>query len=106
MRPRRLSRSKRWLGVAIAILALGFIGLGFAIGPWAVAVYKLAFPTESAATWDSKIGWRLCNGAIANWPEKAAPNCDRLRMCDNEGGLSEAERTRLKQMMAATHCED
>jgi hypothetical protein len=87
-------------------LLLGFVCLAAALGPSAVGVYRLAFPPDTDAAWDSKVGWRLCNGAIAAWPDKAAPNCDRLRMCDNEGGLTDAETARLKQMMAAADCRD
>jgi hypothetical protein len=98
---------KAWVGAGIAVLTLGFIWLGFTTAAsWAVDLYRLWFPTESDATWDSKVGWRLCNGAIADWPQKTAPVCERLRLCDNEGALSGAERRRLKQMMTATHCED
>jgi hypothetical protein len=48
----------------------------------------------------------LCNDAIAAWPRKAAPACWKLTLCDNEGGLSAAERRRLRLMMAQTKCED
>jgi hypothetical protein len=90
---------------ASAVL-LGLAGLVGIYGPRAVGAYRLAFPPDTDAAWESKVGWRLCNGAIAAWPTKPAPNCDRLRMCDNEGGLTEAEHSRLNEMMAATRCED
>jgi hypothetical protein len=99
-----LKRRRRGLLVLAALLVV--IGLVAVFGPSAIGTYRLAFPPDTDAAWDSKVGWRLCNGAIAAWPAKPAPNCDRLRMCDNEGGLTEAEQARLQQMMAATHCED
>jgi len=27
--------------------------------------YELLFPADTDAAWDSKVGWRLCNDAIA-----------------------------------------
>jgi hypothetical protein len=92
--------------IRVAILALGAIGLGVVLGPRAAGLYGLAFPKDSEAAWDSKVGWRLCNGAIANWPDKPTPQCWKLAMCDNEGGLTEAERMRLKQMIAQNDCAD
>jgi hypothetical protein len=96
--------AKGWLYGGALLLSL--VCFTAAFGPAAFDYYRLAFPPDTDAAWESKVGWRLCNGAIAAWPAKPAPNCDRLRMCDNEGGLTEAESSRLKQMMAATHCED
>jgi len=104
VRRRRLPGKAR-LAAFIAGLALA-LGLGLAAGPSAIGLYRLVFPPDSDAAWDSKVGWRLCNRAIADWPGKPAAECWKLAMCDNEGGLSEAERTRLKQMMAAANCED
>jgi hypothetical protein len=90
----------------LAILALSTICLGVVLGPWAAGLCGLAFPEDTDAAWNSKVGWRLCNGAIANWPDKPAPQCWKLTMCDNEGGLTVGERTRLKQMIALNDCAD
>jgi hypothetical protein len=76
------------------------------IAPSAAGFYRLLRPADTDAAWDSKVGWRLCNDAIAVWPRKAAPACWKLTICDNEGGLSPAERRRLKDMMAEMKCED
>jgi hypothetical protein len=92
--------------LVVAFLALGAIGLGAVLGSSAIDLYRLAFPADTEAAWDSKIGWRLCNGAIAAWPDKPAPQCWKLTMCDNEGGLTEVERVRLKQMIAQNKCAD
>jgi hypothetical protein len=81
-------------------------GLAAALWPDALALYRLFFPLNTDAAWESKVGWRLCNGAIADWPAKPAPSCARLTMCDNEGGLNAPERKRLGQMMAAAKCDD
>jgi hypothetical protein len=101
--PKEASTRRALYGLA---LLESLVGLAAVFAPTALGLHRLAFPPDTDAAWDSKIGWRLCNGAIAGWPATPAPNCDRLRMCDNEGGLSETEHSRLKQMMAATHCED
>jgi hypothetical protein len=90
----------------IAFLALSAICVGGVVGPSAIDLYRLAFPPDTEAAWDSKVGWRLCDGAIAAWPDKPAPQCWKLTMCDNEGGLTEDERTRLKQMIAQNNCAD
>ena len=76
------------------------------IAPSAAGFYRLLRPADTDAAWHSKVGWRLCNDAIAVWPRKAAPACWKLTICDNEGGLSPAERQRLKDMMAEMKCED
>jgi hypothetical protein len=102
---RWLPGGKARLAAFIAGLALA-LWLGLAIGPSAVGLYGLVFPADSNTAWDSKVGWRLCNRAIADWPGKPAAECWKLALCDNEGGLSDAERLRLKQMIAAARCED
>ena len=89
--------------IAGLVLALT---LGLVVGPSAIGLYRLVFPQDSYAAWDGKVGWRLCNRAIADWPGKPAAECWKLALCDNEGDLSDAERTRLKLMMAAANCED
>ena len=80
--------------------------LAVAIAPSAAGFYRLLRPVDTDAAWESKVGWRLCNDAIAAWPRKAAPACWKLTICHNEGGLSPAERRRLKDMMAEMKCEN
>jgi hypothetical protein len=92
--------------VYLIVLFVALASLAGALWPDAFARYRLFFPLDTDAAWDSKVGWRLCNGAIADWPDKPAPSCARLTMCDNEGGLSAAERTRLGRMMAEAKCDD
>jgi hypothetical protein len=82
------------------------VALTAGIAPNAAGFYRLLRPADTDAAWDSKVGWRLCNDAIAVWPRKAAPACWKLTICDNEGGLSPAERRRLNDMMAEMKCED
>jgi hypothetical protein len=88
-------------GRRVALLLLAALGVTVAVAfaGDVYGIYRLFFPTEAA--WDSKVGWRLCNGAIAAWPQKPAPECRTLHMCANEGALGAAEKIRLKQMMAA-----
>jgi hypothetical protein len=95
-------------GRAIAVLAgvCALVVLAVLSAPGAAFNYELLFPADTDAFWDSKIGWRLCNDAIAAWPKKTAPACWKLTLCDNEGGLTAPERQHLQQMMAATKCED
>ena len=88
----------------LAFTAIVMLAIVMALG--AGGFYRLLFPADTDAGWDSKVGWRLCNDAIAAWPRKAAPACWKLTLCDNEGGLSPAERQRLKEMMEETKCED
>jgi peptidoglycan/xylan/chitin deacetylase (PgdA/CDA1 family) len=76
-------------------IVLSAISTGVLIAPTAIALYRLAFPPDTEAVWDSKIGWRLCNGAIADWPAKSAPECRKLIMCDN--GRIERGRTNAAQ---------
>jgi len=90
------TRIKIILGCAIVLIGLGAI----AAGPTAVGLYRIWFPNDQQ--WDGKVGWRLCNGAIAAWPGKAAPRCEHLHMCANEGALTQAESTKLRAMVAAT----
>jgi hypothetical protein len=104
-------KAEAWRNVTIGrgavILACAAIvaGLAVLVAPSAAGLYGLFFPADTDASWDSKVGWRLCNAAIAAWPSKAAPACWKLDICDNEGGLSAAERRRLKRMMAVAKCE-
>lgn len=95
-------------GGSVAVLSCTAIVVMLAVvmAPSAAGFYRLLFPADTDADWDSKVGWRLCNDAIAAWPKKAAPACWKLTLCDNEGGLSPAERRRLKDMMVETKCED
>jgi hypothetical protein len=102
-RPRQGRRRAR---VYLVVLFVALASLAGALWPDAFALYRLFFPLDTDVAWDSKVGWRLCNGAIADWPAKPAPSCARLTMCDNEGGLSAAERKRLGQMMAEAKCDD
>ena len=102
---RRLPGARARLAAFVAGLALA-LWLGLAVGPSAIGLYAAFFPPDADAAWDSKVGWRLCNRAIADWPDKPAAECWKLALCDNVGGLNDAERTRLKQMMAAAQCED
>jgi hypothetical protein len=80
--------------------------LAVAIAPSAAGFYRLLRPVDTDAAWESKVGWRLCNDAIAAWPRKTAPACWKLTICHNEGGLSPAERRRLNDMMAEMKCEN
>jgi hypothetical protein len=105
MTRRPLPRDRARYGLYAVIFALAAVSLGV-LGPWAIGLYRLAFPPDTEAAWDSKVGWRLCNGAIADWPAKPAPACWKLAMCDNEGGLTDKERMRLKQMIAQSNCAD
>jgi len=101
-----------WRGVSAARAAVVLsstaivVALAAALAPSAAGFYRLLRPVDTDAAWESKVGWRLCNDAIAAWPRKAAPACWKLAICDNEGGLSEAERRRLKDMMAEMKCEN
>jgi hypothetical protein len=100
-----------WRGVSTARAAAVLSGtaivavLAVAIAPSAAGFYRLLRPVDTDAAWESKVGWRLCNDAIAAWPRKAAPACWKLTICDNEGGLSPAERRHLKDMMAEMKCD-
>jgi hypothetical protein len=93
-------------GLVIAGVVLGIL-LGIIIGPPLYAFIRLALemPTDSDNGWASKLGWRLCNGAVAAWPDKPAPACWKLAICDNEGALSAAERKRLDQMLEQAKCD-
>jgi hypothetical protein len=82
-----------------AAAAAGIIAI-IVFAPAVAALYQLWFPSEE--NWDSKVGWRLCNGAIAAWPGKPAPGCEHLHMCANEGALSKSERKTLGDMVSAT----
>jgi hypothetical protein len=105
-------KSQAWCNVTIGrgAMILGstaiVVGLAVLIAPSAAGFHGLLFPADTDAAWESKVGWRLCNDAIAAWPKKAALACWKLQLCDDEGGLSEAERRRLQQMMAETKCEN
>jgi len=83
------------------------IFLGVIIGPSVYSYFRLAaeMPDDDDAGWAGKVGWRLCNGAIASWPGKPPPACWKLAICDNEGGLSAAERKRLDGMLAEAKCD-
>jgi hypothetical protein len=96
-----VGRSAVVLGCTAMVAVLAVL-----IAPNASGLHGLLFPADTDAAWGSKVGWRLCNDAIAAWPRKTAPACWKLQLCDNEGGLSVAERQRLQQMMAETKCED
>jgi hypothetical protein len=90
----RRTRIKIILICAVALTAVAGIA-----APTITALYQLWFPTD--ADWDTKVGWRLCNGAIAAWPGKPSPRCKYLHMCANEGALSEAEQKTLREMVSA-----
>ena len=92
--------SGRGRRVALILFAALGVTVAAALAGDLYGLYRLFFPTEAA--WDSKVGWRLCNGDIAAWPQKSAPECRHLHMCADEGGLGAAEMARLNQMIAAT----
>ncbi len=61
-----LVRERRPLRLGVlAALGLAAAWFGFRLGPDAIGLYRLAFPGDNDAAWESKVGWRLCNGAIA-----------------------------------------
>jgi hypothetical protein len=100
-------RSVTGSGGAVVLAGVSvLVVLAVLSAPRASFNFELLFPADTDAAWDSKIGWRLCNDAIAAWPKKPAPACWKLTICDNEGGLTAPERQRLQQMMAETKCED
>jgi hypothetical protein len=94
-----------WRTLVIAGVVVGIV-FGLIVGP---PLYRdlegLFFPPDTDAAWASKVGWRLCNGAIAVWPGTAAPACWKLAICDNEGALTTTERARLDQMLGQAHCD-
>ena len=95
-----------WRRLMIAGVVLG-IALGIIIGPSVSTLIRLVVdrPADDDAGWSSKVGWRLCNAAIAAWPNKTAPACWKLAICDNEANLNARERARLDQMLAAAKCD-
>ena len=94
-----------WRGMIILGVVVG-IFLGLIVGPPTYTFIRLAFekPGDDDAGWASKLGSRLCNGAIAAWPDKPAPACWKLAVCDNEASLTTEERKRLNQMLADAKC--
>jgi hypothetical protein len=94
-----------WRTLFIAGVVVGIV-LGLIVAP---PLYRdiegLFFPPDTDAGWASKVGWRLCNHAIAAWPNKPGIACWKLAICDNEGALTAAERARLEQMLRDAHCD-
>jgi hypothetical protein len=90
----RRTRIKIILICAVVLTALAGIA-----APTITGLYQLWFPSD--VDWDSKVGWRLCNSAIAAWPGRPLPSCEHLHMCANEGALSESERRTLREMVTA-----
>jgi hypothetical protein len=92
--------------LVIAGVSFG-VFLGLIVGPSIYSYLRLAveMPADDDAGWASKLGWRLCNGAIAAWPARTAPACWKLAICDNEGGLNAEERKRLDQMLREARCD-
>jgi hypothetical protein len=92
--------------LVVASVVFG-IFLGVIIAPSVYSYFRLAaaMPADDDAGWASKVGWRLCNGAIAAWPGKPAPACWKLAICDNEGDLNMLERKRLEQMLKGAACD-
>jgi hypothetical protein len=85
---------------------LGFaVWLALGVAPSALGLYRLYFPPDTDQAWDSNVGWRLCNKAIADWQRKPTPACWKLMLCENEGALNDEERARLRQMEAEIKCE-
>ena len=94
-----------WRTLVIAGVVVGIV-LGMVVWPSLHRdIEGLFFPSDTDASWASKVGWRLCNGAIAAWPNKPAPACWKLAICDNEGTLTPSERARLDQMLRDGHCD-
>jgi hypothetical protein len=94
-----------WRVLVILGVVVGIV-LGLIVGPSLYRDFEgLIFPPETDAGWASKVGWRLCNGAIAACPSKPAPACWKLAICDNEGALTATERARLEQMLGQAHCD-
>jgi hypothetical protein len=100
----RSATGKRDVVVVLGVCVL--VVLAVLTAPGVAGTYAMLFPPDTDAAWGSKVGWRLCNDAIAAWPKKPAPACWKLTLCDNEGGLAAPERQRLQQMLAETKCED
>jgi len=94
-----------WRTLVIAGVVVGIV-LGLIVAP---PLYRdiegLFAPPDTDAVWASDRGWRLCNGAIAAWPDKPAPVCWKLAVCANDAALTATERQRLANMLDEAHCD-
>jgi hypothetical protein len=94
-----------WRTLVITGVVVGII-LGIVVWPSLHHdIEGLFAPTDTDAGWASKVGWRLCNDAIAAWPNNPAPACWKLAICDNEGALTPSERARLDHLLRDGHCD-
>jgi hypothetical protein len=55
--------------------------------------------------WNAKEAYRLCAGAISNWPATQAPPCDAMSMCANEAPLTPAQASTLAAMISDSGCD-
>ena len=75
------------------------LGLLIAIAPLAACEPR----ARTAADWGRHDAYQFCNAAIGDYPTTPAPPCEAMHMCLNEGALSDAEKTKLTDMMARTN---
>jgi hypothetical protein len=75
-----------------------FIGLFLYVG-----LYQSLYP--STISWDSKIAYVKCAGAIADprtWPASPSAACEAMYLCANEAQLKEEQRKALYEHIRTT----
>ena len=86
---------------ATAIVAMSLIS-----GVPSLFIYAIrATLSPSSISWDSKIAYVKCEGAIADparWPSAPVQRCEAMHMCANEASLSSTQTTLLTRTIRST----
>ena len=102
-------RIRTLLIIAAAALA---VGATVCVSPLTAVAVRVVWESlrPERIDWESKTGWRKCNGAIAGrlaWPGEHEARCRALSMCAAEAPLSPTEREALlAEAVAGDRCAD